>query len=182
MQATAGTSREPIVLPQSVKWQQVQISPDDSQFIELMQFDEVALCRFFGLQPSSVGVQGGGSSLTYANREQDKQQELQDAMLPPMIRLEEAMSDLLPGDLAVKFNPAGLLRADLAARYASYEASARVFASTGYWIVTPEEWRDLEDREPLPDASGGSEASEMINAAGGTLPVPAPAELMKGVS
>ena len=65
--ATSGTNREPLVLPQSVKYEQIQINPDDSQFIEAMRFDDETLTRFFGVDPAMVGVATGGTSLTYAS-------------------------------------------------------------------------------------------------------------------
>lgn len=153
-EATRGTSREPVVLPQSTKWTQIQISPTDSQFIEAMRFSGEELCRFFGVQPESVGVKSSGSSITYANREQAKQDELQDSLMVALVRLEEGMSDLLPRPRSVKFNPDALLRSDLAARYESYRVSAEIYEKTGYWVVTPEEWRDLENRGPIPDEWG----------------------------
>lgn len=154
MNIASGTSREPILLPGDVKWQQMQVSPDDSQFIETMRMSDVQVCRFMGCPPEEVGIAPEGKGMTYANREQRKQDYLQE-LLMPMGRLEGSWSALLPDALRVKLSPAGLLQADLKARYESYKISADVFASTGEWIITPDEWRELEEREPIP--SGGDQ-------------------------
>lgn len=144
----AASERKPVVLPQTVKYTQVQISPEDSQFIEMMRFTDEELCFFFSVDPRSIGVSGAGGN-TYANREQVKQDELQDAMMQAIVRLQESMSDLLPKPQEVRFNYAGLLKSDLAARYASYVQSATYESMTGYPLLTIDEIRDLEDRPPL---------------------------------
>jgi len=159
-EATRGTTREPVVLPQSTKWTQIQISPQDSQFLESMRFSGEELCRFFGVIPEQVGVKSSGSSITYGNREQDKQNELQDSLMVALVRLEEGLTELLPRPRSAKINPDALLRSDLEKRYASYKVSADIYAQTGYWVVTPEEWRDLENRGPIPAEWGPPTPSE----------------------
>lgn len=150
MSARSGNNREPLVLPQSVKWHQIQISPDDSQFIELMGFTSAQLAGFFGLQPEHVGAPIEGGGMQYSNRENRQQDLLQDAVMPVLLPLEEAMSELLPNGQTAKFNVGGILRADLKARYESYEIAARVGQMTGRPLLTHEEMRELENRDPVP--------------------------------
>lgn len=147
----AASGRDVAVIPQSIKYTPIQINPDDSQFIDLMKFNDEELCFFFSVDPRSIGVASSGGGNTYANREQVKQDELQDAMLQSIVRLQEAMSDLLPRPQMVRFNYAGLLRADIEARYRTYLASADYQAKTGVPIITNDEIRDLEDRPSLAD-------------------------------
>lgn len=148
--AVSGTDRDPIVLPQSVKWHQIQINPDDSQFIELMQFSGGQLAGFFGLDPSHVGLPVEGGSMDYSNRENRQQDVLQDAVMQVVIPLDEAVTELIPTGQEARTAPEGLLRADLLTRYQSYEISARVEQATGRPIITSDEIRKLENREPLP--------------------------------
>lgn len=147
--STSGTDREPLVLPQSVQWKQIQINPEDSQFIELMQFTGGQVAGFFGLDPSHVGLPVEGGSMDYSNRENRQQDVLQDAVMQVVIPLDEAMTDLLPNSMTAITSPEGLLRADLLTRYQSYEISARVQRDTGLPIITNDEIRALENREPL---------------------------------
>jgi HK97 family phage portal protein len=151
MAATRGTNREPAVLPQSVKYEQIQINPDDSQFIESMRLSDEELARFFGCDPAMVGVHTGGTSLTYSNLPDRRDDFKQFTLLLPMYRLEEGMTDLLPRPQDVKFNPAGLLRASLADRYGSYKVAAEINNLTGETFLSVDEMRALEDREPLPE-------------------------------
>ena len=75
---------------------------------------------------SPRGGQGrpSGSSLTYANREQ-RNRGCWTGLLMPMRRIEGGLvRQLIARPQVVKLNPAGLLRADLAARYQSYKTAA----------------------------------------------------------
>ena len=125
----------------------MQVNPEDSQFIELMRLTDEQVCRYMGTPPEEVGIAPGGSSLTYANREQRKQDYLQE-LLMPMRRIEEAWSSLIARPQVVKLNPAGLLQADLLARYQSYKTAADINALTGEVFLSVAEMRELEDRPP----------------------------------
>ena len=155
MQVTNGTSREPLILPAGTDWQQISINPDDSQFIESMRFSAEDLCRFFGIDPSMAGLGVVGTSLTYSNISDRRDDLKQFTLLLPMMRLEEAWSELAPGDVAVKLSPAGLLRASLKDRYESYKTAAEINKLTGEEFLAVDEMRDLEDREPVPPIASG---------------------------
>ena len=88
-----------------------------------------------------------GNSLTYANVEQRHLSLLKYAVGPWLVRLETALTDLVPRGAYVKFNAGGLLRTDLKTRYESYEIALRA------GFLTVAEVRELEDREPLPAAT-----------------------------
>lgn len=147
-EATEGTNREPIILPQSVKWTQLQVNPDDSQFIELMRLSDEQVCRYMGTPPEEIGISPSGGGLTYANREQRKQDYLQE-LLFPMQQLEASWSALIPRPQVVKLTPAGLLRADLKTRYESYKIAADINNATGQTFLSVDEMRAFEEREPL---------------------------------
>ena len=87
-----------------------------------------------------------GSSLTYANVEQRDLSLLKYAIGPWLVRLESALTDLVPRGQYVKFNAGGLLRTDLKTRYEAHEIGIRA------GFLTVDEARELEDREPLPPA------------------------------
>lgn len=145
-----GTERDPIVVPQSVEWHQIQINPEDSQFLDLMRFTGGEIAGFFGLMPEHIGypVDGGGS-MQYSNRENRQQDLLQDAVMPVLLPLEEALTELVPRGQRVKFNVAGLLRADLKTRYESYKLAAEINSLTQETFLSTDEMRELEDREPF---------------------------------
>lgn len=148
--AVSGTNRDALVLPAGLSFEQIQINPEDSQFIDLMGFSGGQVAGFFGLMPQDVGLPIEGTGLDYSNRENRQQDRLQDAIMPVVIPLEEAVTELAPNGQTVKASPEGLLRSDLLTRYQSYEISARVEQATGKPILTNEEIRGLENREPIP--------------------------------
>ena len=101
------------------------------------------ICRIYGVPPEMIGADSG-NSMTYANVEQRDLALLKYVVGPWLTRLETALTALLPAGQYVKFNTGGLLRTDLASRYASYA----IALTNGF--LTVDEVRALEDREPLP--------------------------------
>lgn len=69
MQLTRG-NREPIVLPSTTKYTPIQISPEESQFLNTMKYSaEQIIARVYLEDPADYGLSGtGGGSVTYANR------------------------------------------------------------------------------------------------------------------
>ena len=150
MEATSGTNREPLVLPQNIKWTQMQVNPEDSQFIETMKLSDEQVCRYMGTPPTEIGIAPSGASVTYANREQSKQDYLQE-LLYPIGQIEASWSSLIARPQYVKLNPDGLLRADLKTRYESYRIAAEIEQMAGKPLLDVDEMRELENRPELPD-------------------------------
>lgn len=146
----ATQTREPAVLPQSVTYTQLQISPDDSQFIEAMRFSDEELARFFGVSSAMADIVVSGTSLTYSNITDRREDFKQFTLLLPMFRLEEAMTELVPEIVDVKFNPAGLLKGSVKERYETYKAAAEINNLTGDTFMSVSEMRDFEDWDELP--------------------------------
>lgn len=141
----AGNSREPLILPGDTEFHQIQIKPDDSQFIELMGFSGGQVAGFFGLMPEHVGLAvEGGTSIQYSNRENRQADLLQDAVMPVLKPVEEALTELLPGTQRAQWNVDAVLRADTKTRY-----EAHTLGLDGGWL-TLDEIREMEDRPPLP--------------------------------
>jgi phage portal protein BeeE len=101
-----------------------------------------------------------GTSLTYSNITDRREDFKQFTLLLPMYRLEEAMTELLPDRVDVKFNPAGLLRGSITERYATYKTAAEINNLTGETFMDVDEMRELEDREPIAKTTtpGGTNA------------------------
>lgn len=140
LSATRG--REPAVLPQSVKYQPVQVSPTDSQFIDTMRYTAEQICRIYGEDPADHGVSSGGSSVTYANRI--------DADLARFKRrqfwvtkLQQALTDLLPRPQIVRLNVNASLMMTPRERHELYKL--RLDSRT----LTINEVRRIEDETPF---------------------------------
>ena len=136
--------REPAVLGNGWKYQSIQIAPNESQFLETNNYTAAECCRIFGPGFAEIFGYETGGSLTYSNVEQRSLDLLTYAVDPWLVRIERAMSELLPPGACVKFNRSALVRTDLLTRY-----RAHAIALQNRWTV-PNEVRDLEDPAPVP--------------------------------
>lgn len=134
--------RRPAVLGSGLKYEQVSVTANESQFIETMRDTRAQICNSFLVPPEELSIPTGGSALTYANREQRAQQMLVNMLNADIVSLEEALASQLPRGTEVRIDSDALLRSDLATR-----------VSTGAQAVTarlllPNEWRRREGLEP----------------------------------
>ena len=141
----ATTGREPAVLGSGLKYEAVQVDPKDSQFLELMRFEVEQICRFYRVPPSMVYGAVSGQAVTYANVSQADLHYLKHSLDGYLVRIERALTDLLPRPQVVKFNRDALLRTDTLSRY-----EAHAIALTNQFMSV-DEVRELEDRPPMPE-------------------------------
>jgi HK97 family phage portal protein len=134
--------RQPLVVSGDASWTPLSISPEQSQFIDAMRFNVTEVARIFGVPAAMVDGQSEDSN-TYANLEGRSLHFLQYSLNPWLIRLENAISSLLPGGAFVKFTTAALLKSTTRERYDSYEVALRA------GFLTLDEVRELEDRPSL---------------------------------
>lgn len=139
--ARQGT-RDTAILTGGLKYQPISVQPDESQFLESMQFNVSQIARIFGVPPEMIGGKST-DSMTYANVVERDLQFLKYSVAPWLVRLETAMGALLPRSWRVKFNADALLRTDTKTRYEAHEIGIR----SGFLRVN--EVRDIEDLEPL---------------------------------
>ncbi|MFI0772322.1 phage portal protein [Streptomyces sp. NPDC021218] len=151
MAALRGT-REPVVLGKGWKYQQIQIAPNESQFLETQQYSSAECARIYGPgMPEILGYDTGGS-MTYANVEQRSLDLLTYTLDPWLTRTERMFTGMLPDGVYAKFNRAALARTDLLTRYRAHAIALR-----NRWQVV-NEVRDTEDMTPVP---WGDEPNEL---------------------
>lgn len=139
--------REPIVLGAGTEWKSIQVPPNESLFLESSKFSGLQIAgMIFHIPASHMSLAVEGSSLTYSNREQDEILFQTRALLPWAVRLEQHISRLLPRGQYIKFNMDAAVRVDLSTRYAAHAIGI------GADFLTPDEARELEDRQPLTPA------------------------------
>jgi HK97 family phage portal protein len=154
-------SREPVVMTGGWKYQQVQVSPHDSQFVDTQGLSALKICRYFRVWPEMVAVPIQGSSITYANVEQRSLDFLTYTMQRWLTWWERKLGSLLPGGQYVKFDLSPLLRTDIFTRWKVNHAQ---IASR---LMTQDEVRAGEDLPPLTP-----EQKAEINAVPDTPPIP----------
>lgn len=136
--------REPVVLGGGWTYTSIQIAPNESQFLETNGFTSAECCRIFGPGFAEVFGYETGGSLTYSNVEQRSLDLLTYAVDPWLVRIERALSGLLPAGERVRFNRDALVRTDLLTRYRAHAIALR----NQFKVIN--EVRDLEDMEPVP--------------------------------
>lgn len=141
----------------------IGIDPSDAQLLESRGFSVEEICRWFRVPPFMVGHAEKSTSWG-TGIEQQMIGFLTFTLAPWLRRIEQAISkDLLsPAErqrFYPKFSVEGLLRADSAGRSAFYTA----MVNNG--VLTRDEVRELEDREPM----GGNAAVLTVQSAMTTL-------------
>ncbi len=104
-----------ILLEGGAKFTPISIPPDDAQFLQTRTFQVEEVARWFNIPVSKLRATGQKS---YATLEQENQAFWAETLLPWIVRFEQEieLKLLAPqerGRLYAKFQPAGVLRADL---------------------------------------------------------------------
>lgn len=138
---------DPAILEADMAVGTIGINPNDAQMLESRGFSVEEICRWFRVPPFMVGHSEKSTSWG-TGIEQQMIGFLTFTLGPWLRRIEQAITkDLLtPADrqrFYPKFAVEGLLRADSAGRSAFYSA----MVNNG--ILTRDEVRELEDREPM---------------------------------
>ena len=147
----------PGVLEGGGTWKPTGISNEAAQFLQARQWGAAEIAaQVYMVDPSDLGIPVGGTTLTYANLEQRNIRRVQVTFLPWIVRLEKALSALLPQPRFVKLNVDALLRADSATRWANYKTGFEINVMAqqvgqGPALLTPE-IRDWEDLSVITDA------------------------------
>lgn len=150
------------------KVEYARLPNDSSQFEEIAASVRIQICQYFGVPPHKVGIL---DRATFSNIEQQQIQAVQDLFLPWCKRWEEVFSGALLnpneiGEYYFKHNLDGILRGDIAARTAAYAS----LIQNG--VLSVNEVREMEDRDPIADGDGHIRQSNTIPLGS---PGPAPA-------
>lgn len=144
----ATRNREPAVLPQSVKYEQVQISPTDSQFIDAMRYSAEQIVRIYGEDPADYGIASSGKAITYANRSDADLARLKRRQFW-VVKLQDMLTEMLPRPQVVRLNVSASLMMTAKERHEIH--GMRLTQRTR----TVNEVRKIEDEPPF-----GSEFDE----------------------
>jgi HK97 family phage portal protein len=142
-------SREPVVLGQGWEYQQIQIRPDESQFLNTINASEEQIAGFFGMTAVQAGISAPGAkgTVTYQNIEQSSLDFLLYPVSPWLYKWEEWLGDdFLPRGQYVKCDTSPLVRTDILTKWRAFDLMV------GSRSITPDEVRELDDRAPLTDA------------------------------
>jgi len=148
MRAMRG-NREPAVFTDGWKYEQIQVAPNESQFLESIGASRAMVASFFRVPPQAIGASTpGGAEITYQNAEQRGLDLLKFTINSWVVRLETVLTPLIVRPEYVRLNVDELLRADLRSRYESHDKSIR-----SGWKTSNEVRAD----EGLPPVEGGDQ-------------------------
>lgn len=140
------------VLEEGMEWQQIGIPPEDAQFLETRRFQVAEIARWFRVPPHLVGDVERSTSWG-TGIEQQSIGFVVYTLRPWLVRFEQAIKrDLLTATQRerwfAEFLVDGLLRGDALTR-------ARALAvQRQNGIINADEWREIENMNPLPDGQG----------------------------
>lgn len=98
------------VLSQGMKYQYLNLNPEQAQFLGVQQSQVVSIARLFGVPPLLLATSPDGSSMTYTNQQDIWLQFLTTTLVDYMNEIEDALSSLLPRGQKVNFEEDALLR------------------------------------------------------------------------
>lgn len=146
--AGAMNSGRPMLLDRGLKWEQINITPEDAQMLDSRKFSGEEICRIFGVPPAMVGF-GDKASNWGTGKEVDVLGFQKFTLRRRLKRIEQALMKQLrtPADriagVSIEFNLEGLLRADSQGRAAFYQTMTQLGA------MTINEVRALENMPPV---------------------------------
>jgi HK97 family phage portal protein len=156
-------SREPVVLGKGWEWQQIQLNPEESQFLQTQGYTAAECCRIFGPGIAEVlgygsGMEGSGS-LTYSNIIDRDLHLLKYSLNKWLRRMERLLSAFLPRPQYVRFNRDALLETDTLRRYQAYA----IALDKRFKVVN-----EVRDKEELPPVDWGDQPNPTPGATGFT--------------
>jgi HK97 family phage portal protein len=140
-------TRKPAVLGGGLRFETISLKPADVQFLDTIKATRSMICGFFRTPPHLVADVERSTSWGTGIEEQNLMW-ITIGLGPNIIRLERAISRILPRPRYVKLNLAGLLRGRLTERYRAY-----LMARQGGWLSI-DDIRALEEMAPLPESKG----------------------------
>lgn len=142
MAALFGT-REPVVLGRGWKFDQIQVAPEESQFLETQQYSEAQAARIMGAGVAEVLGYTTGSTLTYANIVDRDIELLKYAADRWFKRMERILSAFLPQPQYVLYDRDSFLDTNVMQRW----AVNKIKLDSGAYVIN--EVRAKDNEQPV---------------------------------
>lgn len=134
--------REPAVFGDGWQYKQIQVKPEESQFLETIKANRTMVAGFFRVPPEIIGAPSA-TGMTYVNVEHRGIDLLRFTVAAWVQRMENVLGQLVPRGTRVHLNTDNLLRTDLSARYRAWDQAIRA----GFLSVN--DVRMNENRDPI---------------------------------
>lgn len=131
------------VLSSGLKYESIALAPEQAQFLENQKFITRQIANMFGVPAMYMGMSIEGQGMTYVNGNEDRVKLYEDGLQQYIVRIEQAITDLLPRGQHAEFNLTEFLRPSQKTRYEAYAIGL------DKQFLTVEEIRDMEDMPPM---------------------------------
>ena len=121
------------VLSSGLKYDSITLSPEQAQFLENQKFITRQICMMFGVPTMYLGMGIEGQGMTYVNGNEDRNKLFEDGLQQYVVRIQQAITDLLPRGQYAEFNLTEFLRPNVKTRYESY-----AIGLTNRFLTVPE--------------------------------------------
>jgi HK97 family phage portal protein len=148
--------RSVAVLSSGLKYDSISLSPEEAQFLENQKYINRQIATMFGVPVAYLGMSVEGQGMTYVNGNEDRAKLYEDGLQQYIVRIEQAITDLLPRGQYAEFNLTEFLRPNTKLRYESYAIGL------DKKFLTVEEIRAMESLPPLVP-SPTADAAQQIN-------------------
>jgi HK97 family phage portal protein len=112
--------RSVAVLSSGLKYDNISLNPEEAQFLENQKYITRQIATMFGVPTLYMGMGIEGQGMTYINGNEDRTKLYEDGLQQYIVRIEQAITDLLPRGQYAEFNLTEFLRPNQLARYQSY--------------------------------------------------------------
>lgn len=161
--AVRGT-REPVVLGKGWRYQAIQVSAEESQFLATQKYTEAQCARIFGPGFAEILGYDSGASMTYTNVVDRDVHILKYSLNKWLRRLERLLTEMLPAPQYVCVDRDALLSTATLARY-----QAHALALKNQWKTVNE----IRTAENLPPVDWGDEPNAITGHQSNDVTVPA---------
>jgi HK97 family phage portal protein len=112
--------RSVAVLSSGLKYENISLNPEEAQFLENQKYMTRQISTMFGVPTLYMGMGIEGQGMTYVNGNEDRTKLYEDGLQQYIVRIEQAITDLLPRGQYAEFNLTEFLRPNQLARYQAY--------------------------------------------------------------
>lgn len=112
--------RSVAVLSSGLKYDPVALNPEEAQFLENQKHITRQIALAFGVPSLYLGLGIEGQGMTYVNGNEDRNKLYEDGLQQYIIRIQQALTDLLPRGQRAEFNLTEFLRPNQLVRYQAY--------------------------------------------------------------
>lgn len=121
------------VLSSGLKYDNIALNPEEAQFLENQKFITRQIAMMFGVPTLYLGLGVEGQGMTYVNGNEDRAKLYEDGLQQYIVRIQQAITDLLPRGQYAEFNLTEFLRPNQKTRYESY-----AIGLTNNFLTVPE--------------------------------------------